>query len=235
MTNNKASVLSTPQVRERSILKNVYLWMTAGLALTGVTSWLVAQVPALMNALVFNPIGMIAVVIGEFALVIFLTARLDKMSTGAAIGSFLGYSALNGIMLSTIFYAFDMGMIYKAFFTTAIGFAGMSIYGMTTKRNLNGWGYYMTMALWGVIVASLLNFFFRSSGLDYVISIVAVIIFMGLTAWDTQKIQAINNQYGSKMTEVEYSKVSIMGALMLYLDFLNIFLYVLRIFGRRSE
>lgn len=235
MNENKAKILATPSVRERSILKNVYLWMTAGLGLTAVVAWLVARTPQVMNALVLSPFGMIIVVVAEFALVIYLSARLQQMSVGSAIAAFLGYSALTGVMLSTIFYAFELGTIYRAFFTTAVGFAGMSIYGMTTKRNLDGVGYYLGMGLWGIIIASLLNFLFRSSMMDYIISIVGIVIFMGLTAWDTQKIQRINDEYGYHMTEDEYAKVSIMGALMLYLDFLNIFLYVLRIFGRRDN
>jgi FtsH-binding integral membrane protein len=235
MNENMAKILSTPSVRERSILKNVYLWMTAGLGLTALVAWLVARTPALMSTLVTSQFGVLLIVVGMFALVFFLSARLQQMSVGSAIVAFLGYSALTGVMLSTIFYAFAIGTVYRAFFTTAVGFAGMSIYGMTTKRNLDGIGYYLGMALWGIIIASLLNFLFRSSSFDYIISIVGIVVFMGLTAWDTQKIQRLNDEYGYRMTEEEYHKLSIMGALMLYLDFLNIFLYILRIFGRRDN
>lgn len=235
MNENKAKVLATPSTRERSILKNVYLWMTAGLGLTALVAWLAARSPQIMNALVLNPFGMIIVVVGELALVMYLSTRLNKMSVGAAIGAFLGYSALTGVMLSTIFYAFNIGTVYKAFFTTAVGFAGMSLYGMTTKRNLDGVGYYLGMGLWGIVIAMFLNFLFRSSGLDYIISIVGIVIFMGLTAWDTQKIQRLNDESGYNMSPEMYSKLSIMGALMLYLDFINIFLFVLRIFGRRDN
>jgi FtsH-binding integral membrane protein len=134
MNENMAKILSTPSVRERSILKNVYLWMTAGRGLTALVAWLVARTPALMATLVTSQFGMLLIVVGMFALLFFLSARLQQMSVGYAIVAFLGYSALTGVMLSTIFYAFAIGTVYRAFFTTAVGFAGMSIYGMTTKR-----------------------------------------------------------------------------------------------------
>ena len=235
MADNRSSMLENVAVRQRSIVKNVYLWMTAGLGLTGVVAFFLASNPSLMRALIGNTMGFLLVIIGEFALVFYLSARLDKMSQSSAIGAFLAYSVLTGFMLSTIFAVYTGAVIYKTFFTTALMFAGMSVYAMTTKRDLSGFGYYLRMGLWGIIIASLMNLFFRSSGMDYIISFLGVAIFLGLTVYDTQKIVRMNYEYGSSMDEETFTKVSIIGALSLYLDFLNIFLFLLRIFGRSSN
>ncbi|AEV28621.1 FtsH-interacting integral membrane protein [Sphaerochaeta pleomorpha str. Grapes] len=235
MTEKKASMLENVFVRERSIVKNVYLWMTAGLGITGIVAFFVASNPSLMKALIGNSMGFILLVVGEFALVFYLSARLNKMSQTSAIAAFLAYSVLTGVLLSTIFVAYAGVVIYKTFLTTALMFAGMSIYAMTTKRDLSGLGYYLRMGLWGLIIASMMNMFFRSAGFDYLLSFVGVAIFLGLTAFDTRKIIEMNNQYGSSMDEEEFTKVSILGALTLYLDFLNLFLYLLRIFGRSNN
>lgn len=231
MTEQKAEMLRNVSAREHSILKNVYLWMTAALAITAAVAYGVASNESLMRAIVGSGFGMIVLVIAQFAIVFYLSTRLDKMSQSAAIGTFLAYSVVNGLMFSTLFYAYSLGAIYKAFFTSALMFAGMSLYAMTTKRDLNSWGYYLTVALWGLLIASLMNMFFRSSGMDYILSFIGIAIFLGLTAWDTQKMVKVNDQYGYHMDEDTYTKVSIIFALNLYLDFLNIFLYLLRLFG----
>jgi FtsH-binding integral membrane protein len=197
--------------------------------------FLCGQQSPLLRALVGNTMGFLLIVVGQFALVFYLSARLDRMSQASAIGAFLAYSALNGIMLSTIFAVYAGVVIYKTFFTTALMFGGMSIYAMTTKRDLNRFGSYLVMGLWGLIIASLINMFFRSSGLEYLISFIGVGIFLGLTAWDTQKMIRMNEQYGSGIDEETFTKLSIIGALSLYLDFLNLFLFFLRIFGRSNN
>jgi len=235
MSERNTSILQNVAARERTILKNVYLWMTAGLGLTALIAFFVASNPPLLRALVGNTMGFLLIVVGQFALVFYLSARLDRMSQASAIGAFLAYSALNGIMLSTIFVVYAGVVIYKTFFTTALMFGGMSIYAMTTKRDLNRFGSYLVMGLWGLIIASLINMFFRSSGLEYLISFIGVGIFLGLTAWDTQKIIRMNEQYGSGIDEETFTKLSIIGALSLYLDFLNLFLFFLRIFGRSDN
>ncbi len=235
MSERNTSILQNVAARERTILKNVYLWMTAGLGLTALIAFFVASNPPLLRALVGNTMGFLLIVVGQFALVFYLSSRLDRMSQASAIGAFLAYSALNGIMLSTIFAVYAGVVIYKTFFTTALMFGGMSIYAMTTKRDLNRFGYYLVMGLWGLIIASLINMFFRSSGLEYLISFIGVGIFLGLTAWDTQKIIRMNEQYGSGIDEETFTKLSIIGALSLYLDFLNLFLFFLRIFGRSNN
>ncbi len=235
MSERNTSILQNVAARERTILKNVYLWMTAGLGLTALIAFFVASNPPLLRALVGNTMGFLLIVVGQFALVFYLSARLDRMSQASAIGAFLAYSALNGIMLSTIFAVYAGVVIYKTFFTTALMFGGMSIYAMTTKQDLNRFGSYLVMGLWGLIIASLINMFFRSSGLEYLISFIGVGIFLGLTAWDTQKIIRMNEQYGSGIDEETFTKLSIIGALSLYLDFLNLFLFFLRIFGRSDN
>ncbi len=235
MVQDKQTVLNNVVARERSIVKNVYLWMTAGLGVTGVVAFFLASNPSLMRTLVGNGMGLLLVIIGEFALVIYLTSRLEKMSQSSAIGAFLAYSALTGIMLSTLFAVYTGAVIYKTFLTTALMFAGMSVYAMSTKRNLSGLGYYLRMALWGLIIASLMNFFFRSSGFEYILSFLGVGLFLGLTAYDTQRLVRMNDQYGYSMDEETFTKMSIIGALSLYLNFLNIFLFLLRIFGRSSS
>lgn len=235
MAENKTSMLHNVVAREKSIVRNVYLWMTAGLGLTGVVAYFLASNPPLMKALIGNGMGLMLVVIGEFALIIYLTARLDKMSQSSAIGAFLAYSVLTGIMFSSLFVVYTGAVIYKTFLTTALMFAGMSVYAMSTKRDLSGLGYYLRMALWGLIIASLMNFIFRSSGFDYILSFLGVAVFLGLTAYDTQKLVRMNNEYGSSMDDDTFTKMSIISALSLYLNFLNIFLFLLRIFGRSSN
>jgi FtsH-binding integral membrane protein len=232
MTDFKAQMLSSVKSRERSIMKNVYLWMTAGLSLTGVVSYLVASSPSLQRVFLGSATSLLLLIIAQFGLVIYLTARIQKMSATSAIAAFGGYAMLTGITLSVIFMAYSGLTISRAFFTTAAAFGGMSLYGMTTKRELNGMGHYLMMGLWGIIIASLINMFIGSASIYYVISILGVVVFLGLTAWDTQKIKQWNEAYSGHMDEDTYIKLSILGALTLYLDFLNIFLFTLRIFGR---
>lgn len=232
MTDFKAQMLSSVKSRERSIMKNVYLWMTAGLSLTGVVSYLVASSPSLQRVFLGSATSLLLLILAQFGLVIYLTARIQKMSATSAIAAFGGYAMLTGITLSVIFMAYSGLTISRAFFTTAAAFGGMSLYGMTTKRELNGMGHYLMMGLWGIIIASLINMFLGSASVYYVISILGVVVFLGLTAWDTQKIKQWNEAYSGHMDEDTYIKLSILGALTLYLDFLNIFLFTLRIFGR---
>jgi len=227
---NRENTLSTPRARVNGLLKNVYLWMTAGLVLTGIVSYGVASNENLLVSLYSSGV-VFAVIIAQFVLVLFLSARLERMSTGAAVGSFIAYSILNGIMLSSVFIAYTGVTVTRAFFTTALMFAGMSLYAMFTKKDLSSWGSTLMMALWGMVIASLINLLFRAEAVYYLISIVGVIVFAGLTAWDTQKILRINDAYGYDIDEASYIKLSIIGALSLYLDFINIFLYLLRIFG----
>jgi hypothetical protein len=207
--------------------------MTAGLALTGVIAYWLSGNLEIMRAIVTNPILFYGAVIGELALVIYLSRRIMTMSATAATISFAAYAVLNGVTLSTIFLAYTGATIALAFFTTAAAFGAMSLYAMTTKRSLEGMGHYLMMGLIGIIIASVINIFLRSPVVYYLISYVGIAVFMGLTAYDTQRILAMSRQYSGTVDEENYVKLSILGALKLYLDFINIFLFVLRIFGRR--
>ena len=227
-------VLSFPDVRERNILRNVYVWMTGGLTLTGLAAYATASSQAMIQFIFGTPGVFLMLIIAEFALVISISARFEKMSAQSAVLSFIAYAVINGLVLSSVFLAYSGILISRAFFTTAAVFAGMSFYGMTTKRELSGIGHYLIMGLWGIIIVSLINMFIGSSSLYYAVSYIGVLLFMGLTAWDTQIIKRWNEAYGATMDEQSYVKLSIMGALKLYLDFINMFLFLLRIFGNRN-
>ena len=227
------SYVNQTAVRERSIIKNVYMWMTAGLGLTGAVAWWFSGNMQLMSAFYSNPMLFFGAIIGELVLVIYLSRNIMRMSAGAATAAFAGYALLNGITLSTIFLAYTGATIALAFVTTAAAFGGMSLYAMTTRRSLQGMGHYLMMGLIGIIIASVINIFLRSPALYYLISYIGIAVFMGLTAYDTQRILAMSRQYSGNVDETDYIRISILGALKLYLDFINIFLFVLRIFGRR--
>ena len=223
---------SRAAARDRSIIKNVYLWMTAGLALTGVVAFGLSSNQSLMIALVANQILFFGIIIAELGLVMYLSARIQKMSASAATFAFALYAFLNGITLSIIFLMYTGTTISLAFFTTAATFGGMSLYAMTTKRDLSGMGHYLMMGVLGIVIVSVINIFLKSPAVYYMISYIGVVVFMGLTAYDTQTILKWSARSGS-VSEDQYIKISIMGALKLYLDFINIFLFMLRIFGRR--
>jgi hypothetical protein len=220
-------------LRERSVLRNVYLWMTGGLALTGVVALGVASSPDLMRAIVSSRFLFIGLLVAELALVWFLSARITRMSPAAAAAGFAGYAVLNGVTLSIIFLAYTRAHIATAFFITAGTFAGMSLFAVVTKVDLTRWGAYLTYALWGVIVATVVNLLLRSPVVEWIVSFVGVALFLGLTAYDTQVIKRWSDQAGAGMEEPDYIRLSILGALKLYLDFINLFLFFLRIFGRR--
>ena len=220
-------------VKERTLIKNVYMWMAAGLALTGLTSMWMASDPARVQQMVQGG-TMWVFLIAELVLVFYLSARLLSMKPLTATLCFAGYSILNGLTLSVIFFAYTMESITSTFFITAATFGGMCLYAMTTKRNLATMGNYLGMALWGLIIASLVNMFLKSSSFDMMISAVGVLVFCGLTAYETQFILNISRNYSGSLDESDYIRFSIIGALKLYLDFINMFLYLLRFFGRRK-
>ena len=199
----------------------------AGLGVTALVSFGVAQVPFLVR-LSRNPIFMIAGLLLQFGLVFSLTGRVQEMDRSRAVMSFMAYAVLTGINFSVLFMAFSMTAMIKAFLSVAVVFGVASIYGSFAKGNVRGWGRYLTMGLFGILFATMLNMFFYSSTMDLVISIVGVVLFTGLTVWDTGRICEMNAAFGSSLTEDEFTKLGIVGALDLYLDFLNIFLYLLR-------
>lgn len=218
---------------QRTIMKNVYLWMAGGLALTGAVAYLVQSSQNLVRTLYGNPLLFFGLIIAEFALVIYLSRRIMTMSPQAATGAFIAYAALNGVTLSMILLVYTGVVVSNAFFVTAGTFAGMSLYALTTKKDLSSWGTYLFMGLWGIILASIVNFFLRSEMLYYLVSYIGVVLFMGLTAYDTQKIKAMSDRMTASASEADFVRLSIIGALRLYLDFINLFLFFLRIMGRR--
>lgn len=235
MSENKELILRDVKLRENALMKNVYLWMILGLAVTAGIAFFVSTSEAALRFIFLNPIVTIAIFIAQLVLVMVLSGRVERLSTGAAVGTFLGYSALTGVTLSSIFLAYTGTLIAIAFMSALSVFIGGAIYGAVTKKDLRSWGGFLTMGLFGLIIASLLNMLFRSSGLDLIVSVIGVVLFTGLTAWDSQRVSDINREYGPSMTSEELTKLGILGALSLYLDFLNIFLYLVRIVGRSDN
>jgi FtsH-binding integral membrane protein len=210
-------------------LAKVFNWMAIGLAVTGGVAFLTAE-SGMVRALVASPIFFI-LVLAELGMVFFLSARIDKLQAGTATGLFLGYSILNGLTLSTIFLAYTHASIAGTFLVTAGMFGAMAVYGLVTKRDLSGMGSFMFMGLIGILLASVVNIFLKSSGLDWAISAIGVVVFVGLTAYDVQKIKNIGEEGIMQQGEAAIRKGSIIGALALYLDFINLFLMLLRFFG----
>lgn len=235
MNDSRIDILSNVSARENGLLKSVYSFMSLGLFVTAIVSYLASRSPAVMNIFLRNPMGTLVLVFAQFGLVFYLSARIETMSRENAIIAFFSYSVLTGLSLSVIFLVYTASVIYQAFLSCALMFGVTSIFAATTKKNIASWGNYLTMALFGLIIASIINMFFRSNGMTMMISLLGVIIFVGLTAWDTQKIVQMNRRYGDVMSVDEYTKLGILGALELYLDFINIFLYLLRIFGNRRD
>jgi FtsH-binding integral membrane protein len=211
-------------------LQRVYGWMFAGLGLTGLVAFAMAQNPRAVQAFAQNRLLFFGLMIAELGLVVFLSARILKMSAAAAIASFVLYAGLNGVLFSTIFLAFTMTSIATTFFITAGTFGGLALWGTVTKRSLAGLGSFAMMGLWGLLLAILVGFFVHASGLQFVISIVGVIVFTALTAWDAQRLKSMALVTSGGHTE----NLAIVGALALYLDFINLFLFLLRFFGRRD-
>ena len=213
----------------------VYGWMAIALAISGVVAWLVANAVR-TRSLTLTPGMMLGCVLAELALVFVLSAAVMKLAPAIAALIFVGYAALNGVTLSVLLLAYAKATVQMAFFATAGTFAAMAIFGTVTQRNLSAIGRYGTMALIGIIIASLVNLFMRSSGLDAIITYVAVAVFIALTAWDAQKVRhlAEAEQHG-EIDSTMANRLGLLCALELYLDFVNLFIYLLRIFGRGRE
>jgi FtsH-binding integral membrane protein len=231
LTTVNAAGFSRSDARKRFIT-GVYLWMAAALVVTAVAALVTASSPTLRQLVLGNRFSFIILAIAEIAVVWYLSARIRTMSRSAATIAFFAYAILNGLTLSVIFFAYPPQTIGRVFFLAAAMFGGMSVFGLVTKADLMKTGYFMMMALWGVIIASLVNIFLRSSGFDWVISLVTVVVFTGLTAWDSQKLQRL---FIAEEGSETYTKQAIFGALQLYLDFINLFLALLRIFGNRKR
>jgi FtsH-binding integral membrane protein len=217
---------------QSSILHQTYLWMTGGLCLTAIIALAVSQSFLLETLLLSNPMVLFGLILAELAMVFIISAAINRLSPGVAIALFLAYAALNGVTLSFIFLVYVSASITAAFFVTAGMFGVISLYGYTTKRDLSGIGSLALMALFGLILASIVNVFIASPGLYWALTYLGVIIFVGLTAYDTQKIKRWSQSVNPNDTAT-IQRLGVLGALTLYLDFINLFLLILRIMGRR--
>jgi len=209
-----------------NFMQRVYQWMAMGLALTGLISFLTLQSPGLLKFLFHG--GIWAFLIPELVIVFWLSASLRKISAQAAALGFFAYATLNGITISTLLLIYTAASVSATFFITAMTFAGVSLYGWATKKDLTSIGSFCFMALIGLIIASLVNMFFYSTLTHLILSYIGVAVFIGLTAYDTQRLKAIH-----RSTPDAPEQLAIFGALMLYLDFINMFMWLLQIFGRR--
>lgn len=218
------------RTNEREFIRSVYAWMFGGLLLTAMAAaWVVFSTPMQQ----FVQSTWLFLVIAELGMVFYLSFRINRMSPAAAASIFLVYSLLNGLTLSAIFFVYSLGSIFQAFVVAGGMFAAMSIYGYTTKKDLTSWGSFLFMGLIGVLLALVVNFFFQSAMMSFVISIIGVIVFVGLTAYDTQKLK------GYAVTAAgageRATNLAVIGALALYLDFINLFLMLLRLFGGNRD
>lgn len=215
-----------------ALMRKVYVWMTLALVITGFTAYAVATSPALLMAIVGNRFVLLGLIVAELALVVGISGAINRLSLTAATLMFVLYSVINGATLSVVFLAFTMSSITSVFFITAGTFATMALVGYTTKKDLTSMGRMLFMALIGLVIATVVNMFMRSSGLDMILNYVGVLVFVGLTAYDTQKIKEQLMMAGD--AGEAWQKMALVGALTLYLDFINLFLYLLRILGKRE-
>jgi FtsH-binding integral membrane protein len=219
------------QTRVNEFIRSVYNWMAIGLALTGFTAYYVASTPAMIQVIFGNQILFFGLIIGELALVFYISARIQKIQASTATALFVVYSILNGATLSFVFLVYTASSITSTFFICAATFVACSVYGWTTKRDLTSLGGFLTMGLIGIIIASVVNMFFRSTGMSMIISYIGVIVFVGLTAYDTQHLKNMALNQPADLEAGVIRKGAILGALKLYLDFINLFLMLLRILG----
>ena len=214
------------------LMRKVYVWMTLALAITGFTAYGVATSPGILQVIYGNSWMMWGLIIAELALVFGVSAAINRISLTTATLMFILYSVINGALLSSIFLIYTASSIATVFFITAGTFGAMALFGYTTKTDLSSMGKILFMALIGLIIATVVNLFIKSSGFTLILSYVGVLIFVGLTAWDSQKIKQMLLQAPDAGEGAQ--KLALLGALTLYLDFINLFIYLLRIFGNRK-
>ena len=216
---------------QQRFMVRVYNWMTAGLGITGFMALYISNSSTMLNIIFGNAVIPIILIIAQIGLVFWLASRVMQMSVGQATGVFMLYAGLTGITFSAIFLTYTASSITSTFLVTAGTFGAMSLYGYTTKKDLTSWGSFLFMGLFGIIIASVVNIFLQSTMMHMIITYAGVLIFVGLTAYDTQKIKEMNI-LGNEGTD-EDTKEAIRGALTLYLDFINLFLMLLRLMGDR--
>jgi len=222
------------QVQVNTFIRSVYNWMAIGLALTGFVAFYVANSPALLRIVFGNQLIFFGLIIGTLVLVFTLSARVHKMKASTATALFILYAALNGVTFSAIFLAYTSSSIASTFFVCSATFVAGSIYGWTTKKDLSSFGGFLFMGLFGIIIATVVNIFLKSSGMHMIIGYIGVFLFIGLTVYDTQKLKNMALAQPADLDATVIRKGAIMGALSLYLDFINLFLMLLRIMGNRQ-
>lgn len=231
--NDELAVSRGLSINMPGLMKDVYAWMAIALLITGATAYLTANTPFLLALVLGTKFAMWGLLIATVALVWHLSSAVSRLSLKAVTTMFIAYSVLNGLTMASVFVVYTMTSIASVFLVTAGTFGVMSVYGYVTKADLSRLGNLCLMALFGLIIATVVNFFFDNSFLELVLSYVGILIFVGLTAYDTQKIKQIAMSHDTSATD-DGQKIAIMGALSLYLDFINLFLYMLRIFGDRK-
>ena len=222
------------QILVNTFIRSVYNWMAIGLGLTGFVAFYVSNNETLLRLIFGNRLIFFGLIIGTLALVFTISARVHKMQASTATAMFVIYAILNGATLSFVFLVYTSASITSTFFICAATFVACSIYGMTTKRDLTSFGGFLAMGLIGIIIASVVNMFIRSSGMSLIISYIGVFVFVGLTAYDTQKLKNMAMSQPDGLEAGVIRKGAIIGALSLYLDFINLFLMLLRILGNRE-
>lgn len=230
---SRAISLDATAAEQQRFMVRVYNWMTGGLAVTGVMGYMVASSPTLLQIIFGNPVIPIVLIIAQLGLVFYLSGWVHKMSASQATGIFILYAGLTGLTFSSIFIVYSGASITATFAVTAGTFAAMSLYGYTTKKDLTSIGSFLFMGLIGIIIASVVNIWLKSPVMHSIITYAGVLIFVGLTAYDTQKIKEMNI-IGNEGTD-EDTKEAISGALTLYLDFINLFLMLLRLMGNPRD
>ncbi len=231
-TNNLVKAYAN-KTAQNALFRNVYVWMTLALAITGFVALYAAKSYTLINLMFQNSIFFWGLLIAEVALVIFLSARIHRLSFTTATILFIAYSVLNGLTMSILFMIYTMSSIATTFFVTAGTFGATAIYGYVTKKDLTRIGSLCIMGVIGLIIASLVNIFLHNSTMNLIISYIGVLIFVGLTAYDSQKIKRLLSSDDIEVNEMT-QKIALMGSLTLYLDFINLFIYLLRIIGDRK-
>ncbi len=234
MYSANTSSVALPKTVENVLLRTVYNWMALGLFISAITAYVTTQSEWMLNIIFGNSFMFFILIFAELGLVIAISGAINKLSASTASGLFLLYSFLNGLTLSAILLVYTASSVFQVFLITALMFGAMSAYGYFTKSDLSSWGRYLFMGLIGIIIASVVNIFLANSTMDWLISFVGVIIFTGLTAYDTQKIKRMGEELIGADGE-RIGKVAILGALALYLDFINLFLMLLRFFGQRRD
>ncbi|OQX61242.1 MAG: hypothetical protein B5M56_09605 [Desulfococcus sp. 4484_241] len=227
--------MTQTQAMVNGFIRSVYNWMAIGLAITGLVAYYTAHSPSLLSFILGNQAVFFVLIIAELGMVFYLSARIQKIEASTATILFMVYSLLNGLTLSFIFIVYTASSIASTFFICAATFGACSIYGMATKRDLTGVGQFMFMGLIGIIIASIVNMFLRSPGMNAIINYIGVFVFVGLTAYDTQKLKQMALTQPEGLDAGVARKGAIMGALALYLDFINMFIFLLQIFGGRRD